>query len=374
MRKRTILSALFALGLLLAACAPQTATTPEATRPPAATEAPASAMTPSVVVDDQAISGGTVTVAEVISNGPGWIVIHAQADGKPGPILGYAPVADGVNENVTVQIDAANATETLYAMLHTDAGEVGTFEFPNGPDTPVKVGDAIITPHFNAMSGSEMGNEMGGEEMSEKATPYVTILDQDVSGGTVTVAEVVSNGPGWIVIHAQADGKPGPILGYAPVADGLNKDVVVAIDAANATETLYAMLHTDAGEMGTFEFPNGPDTPVKMGDAIITPPFKAMSGGEMGNEMGGEEMGHESAVTIQNFAFSPATLEVKIGTTITWKNMDSAPHTVSADDGSFDSGTLNTGDTFSFTFNEAGTFTYHCNIHPDMTATITVVP
>ncbi|RME87448.1 MAG: hypothetical protein D6770_09365, partial [Anaerolineae bacterium] len=100
MRNRTILSALFVLGLLLAACAPQATPTPKAAQPPAATEAPA--MTPSVTVMDQDIVNGTVTVAEVVSNGPGWIVIHAQADGKPGPILGYAPVADGVNKNVVV--------------------------------------------------------------------------------------------------------------------------------------------------------------------------------------------------------------------------------------------------------------------------------
>ena len=110
------------------------------------------------------------------------------------------------------------------------------------------------------------------QEMSA-TTPAVTVSDQDIVDGTVTVAEVDSDGPGWIVIHAQANGKPGPILGFAPVADGVNRDVVVKIDAANATETLYAMLHTDAGKAGTFEFPNGPDTPVKVDGKIVTPPF-----------------------------------------------------------------------------------------------------
>ncbi|RME88605.1 MAG: hypothetical protein D6770_06610, partial [Anaerolineae bacterium] len=205
--------------------------------------------------------------------------------------------------------------------------------------------------------------------MTMPMTPSVTVMDQDIVNGTVTVAEVVSNGPGWIVIHAQADGKPGPILGYAPVADGVNKNVVVEIDAANATETLYAMLHTDAGEAGKFEFPDGPDVPVKVDDKIVTPPFKVQQEGGM--MPGGEET---ASVTIQNFAFSPSSLEIKVGTTVTWTNMDSAPHTVTADDGSFDSGTLRNGDSFSFTFNEAGTFAYHCSIHPYMTASITVTP
>ena len=78
------------------------------------------------------------------------------------------------------------------------------------------------------------------------------------------------------------------------------------------------------------------------------------------------------AVTIVNFAFQPASLEVPVGTTVTWTNQGSAPHTVTADDGSFDSGTLQPGGTFSMTFDTPGTFTYHCEIHPNMMGTIVV--
>ena len=82
--------------------------------------------------------------------------------------------------------------------------------------------------------------------------------------------------------------------------------------------------------------------------------------------------GGGDAVTIQNFAFGPATLEVAAGTTVTWTNQDSTGHTVTADDGSFDSKTITSGQTFSQAFPTAGTFTYHCSIHKTMTATITV--
>ena len=82
--------------------------------------------------------------------------------------------------------------------------------------------------------------------------------------------------------------------------------------------------------------------------------------------------GGANAVTIQNFAFGPATLEVPVGTTVTWTNQDSASHTVTADDGSFDSKALATGATFQQTFSTAGTFTYPCSIHTSMKATITV--
>lgn len=78
-----------------------------------------------------------------------------------------------------------------------------------------------------------------------------------------------------------------------------------------------------------------------------------------------------------SFAFSPATLTIKAGTTVTWKNATAVGHTVTSDDGkSFNSGTTNPiaaqGGTFSFTFTKAGTFAYHCEIHPFMKATIIV--
>jgi plastocyanin len=73
-----------------------------------------------------------------------------------------------------------------------------------------------------------------------------------------------------------------------------------------------------------------------------------------------------------NFAFSPATLTVKTGTKVTWTNSDSVTHTVTADQGTFDSGGLSPGSSFSFTFTKTGTYSYHCNIHHSMTATVIV--
>jgi plastocyanin len=78
-------------------------------------------------------------------------------------------------------------------------------------------------------------------------------------------------------------------------------------------------------------------------------------------------------VTIQNFAFSPATVTVNVGDTVTWTNQESGvPHTTTSDTAVWDSGTLTTGQSFSFTFTQAGTFTYHCTIHPNMTGTVIV--
>ncbi len=77
-------------------------------------------------------------------------------------------------------------------------------------------------------------------------------------------------------------------------------------------------------------------------------------------------------VNIAGFAFSPQTLTVAKGTTVTWTNNDSTTHTVTSDSGVWDSGNLAVGKTFSYTFNQTGTFPYHCQIHTNMTAKIVV--
>ena len=82
--------------------------------------------------------------------------------------------------------------------------------------------------------------------------------------------------------------------------------------------------------------------------------------------------GGANAVSIANFAFSPASITVKVGDSVTWTNNDSTTHTVTADDNSFSSGDLAPGATFSFTFPKAGTYAYHCSIHPSMTGTVVV--
>jgi len=78
-------------------------------------------------------------------------------------------------------------------------------------------------------------------------------------------------------------------------------------------------------------------------------------------------------VSIQNFTFTPSNLRITKGTKVIWKNDDAAPHLI-ASDGKFpESATLEQGQSYSFTFTDAGTFPYHCSIHPSMQGTIEVV-
>lgn len=83
-----------------------------------------------------------------------------------------------------------------------------------------------------------------------------------------------------------------------------------------------------------------------------------------------------SQVTIQNFSYTPQNISIKRGTTVTWTNNDSTEHDVMPDDGSSDnfqsSQLLARGESYSFTFNEPGTYAYHCTPHPHMTGVVTV--
>lgn len=80
------------------------------------------------------------------------------------------------------------------------------------------------------------------------------------------------------------------------------------------------------------------------------------------------------SVNISGFKFDPASITVKAGTTVTWTNQDAAAHTIVADDGSWASDSIKQGGTYSYTFDQAGTFSYKCGVHPSMVGTVEVQP
>ncbi len=77
-------------------------------------------------------------------------------------------------------------------------------------------------------------------------------------------------------------------------------------------------------------------------------------------------------ISIDNFVFTPAEAQVSVGTTVIWTNNDDIPHTVADNDHKWKSSALDTGDKFSHTFTEPGTFEYFCSLHPHMTGKIIV--
>lgn len=110
----------------------------------------------------------------------------------------------------------------------------------------------------------------------------------------------------------------------------------------------------------------------------VKTPSDTMSGMHLGPSAQGTATGKTSAqtnsVAIENFAFTPANITISKGTTVTWTNKDAVAHTVTETDGKTgpNSGNLAQGKSFTFTFDNVGTYQYHCAIHPDMVGTVTV--
>lgn len=136
---------------------------------------------------------------------------------------------------------------------------------------------------------------------------------------------------------------------------------------------------------GTANQPQAQQNPTFSTDVSGTPGMSPRPGapGMSGMPMtspaqGGGESAHapapvgDDAVDIDGFAFIPATLTVKAGTTVTWTNKDEDPHTVVSDGGAFRSQALGSGGTYSFAFPAAGTFDYVCSIHPFMHGSVVV--
>jgi plastocyanin len=129
--------------------------------------------------------------------------------------------------------------------------------------------------------------------------------------------------------------------------------------------------------------PTATSPSVTFGSGATTPGMPGMSGmpsmpdvpaGTAASPTGSAAPVAGTAVSIDNFAFAPATLTVAAGATVTWTNRDEEPHTVVANDGSFHSPGMGSQATYSHTFPTAGKFDYVCSIHPFMHATVVVTP
>ncbi len=146
---RTSIAGLAIVGVfLLGACGSDDSSS-SSTAAPAGTAAPggtaaAATVSGSIDVADQSSDGTTITVDAVnITGAAGFIAVHQDADGAPGPVVGHAAIPEGDSSAVVITLDAPVTTGSFWPMLHLDAGAIGTYEFP-GPDGPVKSGSDIV--------------------------------------------------------------------------------------------------------------------------------------------------------------------------------------------------------------------------------------
>lgn len=229
----------------------------------------ASFSAPLVSVGDQLVDENTVTMDVVTIGEPGWIVIHSDSQGAPGPVLGQTLLEPGRTRNVTVELSAEGQTAVLWPMLHVDTGAAGEYEFGavEGADGPVIVsGTVAVLPIWTV--------------------PHMRVADQLVTD-SVTAESVLCAGPCFLVIHQEQNGSFGPVAGVSdPLGPGLNTDVAVTIDPAMLTGNLWPMLHDDTGTEGAYEFGTveGADGPVVVDGQVVTFPIHAAPSIEMSNQ------------------------------------------------------------------------------------------
>lgn len=152
--------------------------------------------------------------------------------------------------------------------------------------------------------------------------------------------------------------------------------ILVGATAACASATDEPAAATDPVAAATSTPPPMPSASAHDMGAIASHDMGAMPSHDMG-DMGGDAS-QTVTVDISNFAFAPAELRIKAGTSVVFTNSDSAPHTATAGTDAepmgdlFDTGLLEQGESFTFVFDEPGTYAYFCDRHPPMTAVIVV--
>jgi S-layer glycoprotein len=266
MTKR-LLFALVALTILASACSGDDAdTTTQPVDSGAADDAPADdapasddmaddemATGPAAVsADDQTGGGTTITVASVTLPSAGFVVIHADNGGAPGPVIGHsALLSAGESTDVVVSLDTAlDADTTVFPMAHVDANDNGEYEFAP-PDVTT---DVPATTADGPVAVTAIGYTL--DEMADDAASSVGADNQTGDGTTVTIASVTLAADGFVAIHADNGGAPGPVIGVSDLLlAGDSSDVVVTLDAPlDADAKVFPMAHIDVNENGEYDF------------------------------------------------------------------------------------------------------------------------
>lgn len=232
--------------------------------------------TGSIVVDDEEmLQDRMLTINSVTMSDDGWVVVHRDNGGSPmvPEIISVPePVEAGTTSNVMIELKdgvAVEDGETLWVMLHTDKGQIGTYEFDtvNGIDAPIMdASDNIVTESFMV-------------SVETDAPAMLTATDQDLVNGVVYVETITLEEDGYVVVHASNAAGDGPMVPeiisepvYLEAGTYSNVGVPLTDDAnVEAGDTLWVMLHKDTGEEGVYEFDgsNGLDLPFMDGENIV---------------------------------------------------------------------------------------------------------
>ena len=125
---------------------------------------------------------------------------------------------------------------------------------------------------FSLLGLAVIGAVTGIALSRNNIVPQLTVKDQAIDSGQVSVESVTAKATSWLVIQTETNGAPGPVIGYTKISKGENKNVSVNIDTGKSTPKLFAMIHEDDGEKGKFDFP-GNDMPLTYKGEMVSKLF-----------------------------------------------------------------------------------------------------
>ena len=248
-----------------------------------------------MTAEDQTGDGTTVKVASIDLPDGGFVAIHSNANGSPGPVIGHSDLLPkGTSEDVVVNLDTPlTADDTVFPMAHLDANNDGQYEFP-GADVPATdaQGNVVVLPvKYTVQAGSATPEPTASPEPSTTPEPSsspaagaasMTVGDQSGDGTTVMIPSVTLPNGGFVAIHSDANGAPGPVIGHSDLLPpGESTNVSVKLDTAlTVNAVVWPMAHVDGNNDGQYEFP-GPDAPATdaQGNVVVIKVNYAFSAG-----------------------------------------------------------------------------------------------
>jgi hypothetical protein len=143
---------------------------------------------------------------------------------------------------------------------------------PNAPGTQ-STSPSPVEKMQKKSPTEKTGSQEKGKAKEKIVTAAIEVTDQKLQENKVVVARVSMPKQGWLVIHGDVRGQPGPILGKVPLNVGEFTDVPVVLIVPPKSEKVWAMLHVDEGKLGLYDF--GVDGPLEQGGSVVMMPFRA---------------------------------------------------------------------------------------------------
>lgn len=190
-----------------------------------------------------------LAVSRVLAPSDGWVVVHADMNGKPGMRVGLAPIKRGESLNVKVPLKGLTTPKVIVAV-HADKGTAGTFDFDMmnkemSADRPFFVNGAELA---KVVSVRDFGVETSAGMASIEASEQMGATNE------LTIGSVTAPTDAWVVVHLEKDGGPGGRVGLLHIPAGTSRDLTVALEPLPLTANLLVAVHADKADPGLFNF------------------------------------------------------------------------------------------------------------------------